>query len=163
MSQGLELLGKRDEAQKFLEGCVNDEPSFLLPYKLLARNYVVDSNLLVYGNGNQTRTFCYITDAITGFLKVLLSGLNGEPYNIGNPNPEISMLELIEKIQQLYPDKAIDYKVIKHPDTYPADEPQRRCPNIDKAKMHLNYNPQIKIDDGLSRFMNWAFQAYNDN
>ncbi len=137
-----------------------------LDYRVLpnfASKIVVGSNLSVYGNGNQTRTFCYITDAITGFLKVLLSGLNGEPYNIGNPNPEISMLELIEKIKQLYPDKAIDYKIIKHPDTYPADEPQRRCPNIDKAKIHLNYNPQIKIDEGLSRFMNWALEAYNDN
>ncbi len=57
--------------------------------------------LHIYGSGNQTRTFCYITDAIAGFLKVLVHGVPGEPYNIGNPKPEISMLELAHEIEKV--------------------------------------------------------------
>lgn len=136
-----------------------------LDYRVLpnfASKILNNSKLPVYGNGNQTRTFCYITDAMNGFLKVLLKGVIGEPYNIGNAKPEISMLELINKISNLFPNKDIKYNIIKHPDSYPSDEPQRRCPNIDKAKIHLNYSPQVDIEEGLTRFMNWAFEAYKN-
>ena len=57
--------------------------------------------LSVYGSGEQTRTFCYITDAMVGFLLVLLKGVPGEAYNIGNPKPEISMLDLVKEIKLL--------------------------------------------------------------
>ena len=56
-----------------------------------------DKPLQVYGTGNQTRTFCYVTDAINGFIRVFLNGVSGNPYNIGNPDPEISVLELVKK------------------------------------------------------------------
>ena len=59
------------------------------------------ASLNVYGSGNQTRTFCYITDAMVGFLLVILRGVPGEAYNIGNPKPEISMVELVERISQV--------------------------------------------------------------
>ena len=51
--------------------------------------------LQIYGDGTQTRTFCYITDALVGFLSVILNGVPGEAYNIGNPKPEVSMLDLV--------------------------------------------------------------------
>src|SRR5262249_55766560 len=68
----------------------------------------------VHGDGSQTRTFCYITDAITGFLKVLLRGKPGEPYNIGNANNEISMHNLAEMYQELIP--GAQFKHILYPD-----------------------------------------------
>ena len=55
--------------------------------------------LQIYGTGNQTRTFCYVTDAMEGFIRVILNGVPGEAYNIGNPNPEISVIDLIKKIE----------------------------------------------------------------
>lgn len=114
----------------------------------------------VYGTGNQTRTFCYVTDAIRGFLQVLVNGLPGEPYNIGNPQPEISMLGLVQAIERAVPDLKIQYRLIEHPDTYPSDEPQRRCPDITKAQLQVSYAPAVPLEEGLLRFFGWAKTAY---
>jgi len=113
----------------------------------------------IYGDGRQTRTFCYITDAIVGFMHVLLRGVPGEPYNIGNPKPEISMIELAEKIKSLLhiPNQI---NLIEYPDSYPADEPNRRCPDISKARTQLNYEPQVALHDGLERFFRWTQEHF---
>ncbi|HKP61169.1 MAG TPA: NAD-dependent epimerase/dehydratase family protein [Polyangiales bacterium] len=116
--------------------------------------------LNVYGNGRQTRTFCYVSDAIRGFLQVLLQGQPGEPYNIGNPKPEISMLELVQVIREVVPELDAQHRVIEHPDTYPADEPQRRCPDITKAMLQVGYEPHVSLEVGLKRFFDWARIAY---
>ncbi|BBZ39199.1 NAD-dependent epimerase/dehydratase family protein [Mycobacterium conspicuum] len=108
----------------------------------------------VHGDGLQTRTFCYITDAITGFLKVLLRGRRGEPYNIGNAANEISMHDLAELYGKLV--SGSTFELIDYPDTYPAGEPQRRCPDLSKAHEDLNYFPQVDVEDGLARFIAWA-------
>ena len=114
----------------------------------------------VYGTGEQTRTFCYVTDAIAGFLRVLVEGESGEPYNIGNPKPEISMLALVKTLESILPELSVKYRVVEHPDTYPADEPQRRCPDITKARLQVGYEPQVDLEDGLKRFFSWAKGAY---
>lgn len=114
----------------------------------------------IYGTGRQTRTFCYITDAIRGFLQVLLNGQAGEPYNIGNPHPEVSMFDLVETIRRALPELNVQHRLIEHPDTYPADEPQRRCPDITKAQIQVGYEPQVGLEDGLRRFFQWAKTAY---
>lgn len=116
--------------------------------------------LQIYGDGNQTRTFCYVTDAIVGFLKVLVDGVPGEPYNIGNPYPEISMKNLAEEIGKILKRSDIKYETVDYPDTYPADEPNRRCPEISKAIQQLGYTPKVNLDDGLKRFFTWAEKAY---
>ena len=108
----------------------------------------------VHGDGLQTRTFCYTTDAITGFLKVLLRGRPGEPYNIGNADNEISMLNLAELYAKLVPGAA--FERIDYPDSYPAGEPQRRCPDLSKASKELGYEPKVHVEVGLSRFIDWA-------
>jgi len=115
--------------------------------------------LKVYGGGNQTRTYCYITDALTGLLKVILKGSSGEVYNIGNPAPEISVIQLVQIIKQTI-DKNINYEVIDYPNNYPTNDPTRRCPDISKAKEHLMYESQVKIEEGLQRFFSWTNLNY---
>jgi UDP-glucuronate decarboxylase len=115
--------------------------------------------LHIYGSGNQTRTFCYINDAIVGFLKVLAHGVPGEPYNIGNPKPEISMLQLAKQIEKVLGHR-IEIATISYPDSYPADEPNRRCPDITKASLQLDFRPRVPLREGLKRFLGWTNSVY---
>ena len=115
--------------------------------------------LRVYKPGNQTRTFCYVSDAMNGFLRVLLDGVPGEPYNIGNSAPEISVTDLVKEVKSVVK-RDFDVVYVEHPDAYPPDEPMRRCPDITKARLQLGYQPKIALGDGLSRFMDWAFENY---
>ena len=115
--------------------------------------------LHVYGSGAQTRTFCYVTDAVAGFLKVLAEGVPGEVYNIGNDRPEVSVVDLAGRIQAVLGRK-IDLVRIDYPDAYPPDEPQRRCPDLTKARKHLNFEPRVGLDEGLRRFFGWTEGAY---
>lgn len=118
--------------------------------------------LEVYGDGKQTRTYCYVADAIGGFLRVLLLGRAGEPYNIGNPSPELSVVDLVEKYVSpaVEPGTICGYVIKPHPASYPADEPNRRCPDISKAARQLGYAPRIGLEDGLRRFFGWALSVY---
>lgn len=116
-------------------------------------------NLKVYGDGRQTRTFCYISDAIVGFLKVVVDGKKGSPYNIGNPKPEITMdalADLFIKVgnKNLYKD------ISAYPDSYPSDEPMRRCPDISKAINDLEYEPKINLEKGVTNFLTWSNAHY---
>ena len=77
-----------------------------------------NQNLKLYGSAKQTRTFCYITDAINGFLKVIVNGLAGQPYNIGNPKPEITVNELADIF--LNSPKKLFKDIIDYPDSYPT-------------------------------------------
>ena len=115
--------------------------------------------LNIYGSGGQTRTFCYITDAMVGFLLVILRGVPGEAYNIGNPKPEISMTDLVEILRSVTSRK-LAYNMIAYPDSYPADEPMRRCPDIQKARSQLGFDPIVELDDGLKRFFDWSDTVY---
>jgi UDP-glucuronate decarboxylase len=125
-----------------------------------AASWVKGDSLKVYGHGNQTRTFCYITDAIVAFMKILLDGKSPNVYNVGNPSPEISITELAEKIRQKV-DKNISVDIVKYPSTYPEDEPNRRCPDISRIESSLGYKPKIDLDSGLLRFFTWAKENYS--
>ena len=115
--------------------------------------------LPIYATGRQTRTYCYLADAMTGFLLALLKGRSGEPYNIGNPTPEISVHELADIIAKVV-DAPVERESLEYPETYPGDEPQRRCPDISKAERELGYVPQIDLEDGLKRFFTWTQETY---
>lgn len=124
-----------------------------------ASRILADKPLHVYGSGTQTRTFCYVTDAIIGFIKVLLNGGPAQAYNIGNPVPELSMRALAATLQQVL-GRPLKVQIVKYPSSYPADEPQRRCPDISKAASELGYRPVVSLPEGLKRFMGWAKQHY---
>jgi dTDP-glucose 4,6-dehydratase len=103
-----------------------------------------DEDLTVFGDGLQTRSFCYIEDEIEG-IWALMNSDHHEPVNIGNPG-EFNMLELAEIIIELTASKS---KLAYHP--LPADDPKVRCPDISKAKKILNWQPKIPLKEGLSK------------
>ena len=113
-----------------------------------------NKKILIHGNGRQTRTFCYITDGMIGFLRVILLGKFGEIYNIGNQSNEISMINLVKIFDKILKKKN-KFKLIDYPKNYPADEPIRRCPNINKAIKDTKYNPKISIKDGVHRVLKY--------
>lgn len=115
--------------------------------------------LPVHDKGNQTRTFCYISDAIVGFLKVLLSKKNGEVYNVGNDIDEINMMKLAMMVSGLFGNK-IAVQTVKYPNHYPQDEPNRRCPDLTKIKTNLGYNPSVNLKEGLRRVIKWYKEEY---
>jgi UDP-glucuronate decarboxylase len=118
--------------------------------------------LPVHGDGSQTRTFCYVSDAIPGFLKVLLKGTHGEAYNIGSADDEITMGDLAKIYSRVVPGSTVN--LISYPNTYPAGEPRRRCPDLSKAKKHLGFEVKVALNDGLPRFVQWARErdSYRD-
>jgi UDP-glucuronate decarboxylase len=106
--------------------------------------------LTVYGSGKQTRSFCYITDVITGLIKFLLTpSLDGEVVNLGS-DEEITILELADKIIKL----TGSWSKIKFEDL-PEDDPKRRCPDLSKAKRLLNYSNKVPLEAGLKKTIEW--------
>ena len=124
-----------------------------------AASWARGESLKVYGHGNQTRTFCYITDAIVGFLTILIEGSEPNVYNVGNPTPEISITELAKLVCKIL-NEDIGIETIKYPSTYPEDEPNRRCPDISRIASTFNYKPQVTLEDGLLRFFKWVGDNY---
>jgi len=118
-------------------------------------NFVVqaleEKPITIYGEGSQTRSFCYVDDLIDGIIKLMDSNYNF-PVNIGNPN-EITIKEIAEKILKLTGSKSeIIYKPL------PEDDPTKRKPDISKAKNILHWEPKINLEEGLIKtiqyFMN---------
>jgi len=127
----------------------------------IASHIIRSEPMSIYGTGRQTRTFSYITDAINGFIRTLLDGLPGDAYNIGNSEPEISMIGLLQVIGEVT-GKKVDYFLTEYPDTYPGDEPMRRCPDVSKAAFDLGYRPTVALPVGLKRYFDWAMANYTD-
>ena len=115
--------------------------------------------LQVYGSGKQTRTFCYITDAIIGFLKILIESPSPDVFNVGNPNPEIAMSDLAKLVCKVTDFKQ-GYETTEYPSSYPEDEPNRRCPDISKIKTILNFEPKVNLEEELKRFLDWSKDNY---
>jgi UDP-glucuronate decarboxylase len=98
--------------------------------------------LTIYGDGSQTRSFCYVSDLIEGFLRLMKSDYVG-PVNIGNPG-EYTILELAQAVQNLInPDSEIKFEPL------PSDDPRRRRPDISKAKTLLDWEPTVPLQEGL--------------
>lgn len=112
---------------------------------------VLNANpITIYGDGKQTRSFCYITDQIVGLFKLLLTqNLDGEIVNIGN-DKEITILDLGNKIKELTDSKS-SFKFL----SLPEDDPLRRRPDLTKVKKLLQWEPKIDIDEGLKRTIDW--------
>jgi dTDP-glucose 4,6-dehydratase len=98
--------------------------------------------ITVYGDGKQTRSFCYVSDLLAGIYKLLESNEH-EPTNIGNPQ-EITILEFAERVRALV---GANVPINFHP--LPQDDPKQRCPDISKARRILGWEPKIPLEQGL--------------
>lgn len=170
-----------DESKRFCETlCVNYSKVYNLPIKTarpfnnfgpgltitdgrvipdFANNILANRDITLLSQGSPTRTFCYITDAVIGYIKVLIKGQTGQAYNIGVEKPEISIIDLAEKMKNIAK-KHFDYsgKIImkkSEDQEYLIDNPNRRCPQITKANNELDFNPQISLDKGLENTLLW--------
>jgi UDP-glucuronate decarboxylase len=170
-----------DESKRFGETlCVNYAQVHKLPIKVarpfnnygpglkitdgrvipdFANDILHNRDISLLSQGSPTRTFCYVADAIVGYIKILINGKSGEAYNIGTEKPEISMVELAKKMKAIAVKKfGYQGKIIlktskdKH---YLTDAPNRRCPIIKKAKKDLDYNPGVNLDKGLENTLVW--------
>ena len=103
-------------------------------------------DITIFGNGSQTRSFCYVSDLVDGLMKLMNSrdGFTG-PVNIGNPN-EFSIRELAEKVVEMTGSKS---KIIDLP--LPQDDPKQRQPDISLAKAELGWEPKIQLQEGLEK------------
>ncbi|MCX7714779.1 MAG: NAD-dependent epimerase/dehydratase family protein [Clostridia bacterium] len=127
-----------------------------------AKNVVENRDIVILSNGSPTRTFCYIADAAAGYLKILLHG-KYDYFNIGIEKPEITIFELAQ-IYQRAGSELFDYKGKIIYDTsedkdYLTNNPQRRCPSIDKAKKILGYSPEIYVEDGVYKFLKFIKES----
>jgi UDP-glucuronate decarboxylase len=115
-------------------------------------NIVNKQSITLNSDGSAIRPFCYLTDATLGFLTVLIRGENGQPYNIGNPNEEYSILALANTLVNLYPE--LNLKVIMNNESdnkaYLKSPIQRNSPNITKANK-LNWSPVVGVKEGFKR------------
>ncbi len=98
--------------------------------------------ITVYGDGRQTRSFCYVSDLIEGIYRLMNSDEH-EPVNIGNPQ-EITILEFAERVREL---AGADTPIVFRP--LPQDDPKRRCPDISKARRILLWEPKVGLEEGL--------------
>jgi len=173
-----------DESKRFAEIlCVSFSRVYQLPVKIVRyfnvfgpgirpNDYRVLPNFIeraisgdvleVHGDGRNTRSYCYINDAIEATLKVLFSDHNGEAMNVGNPALEISVTELAEMVAEVY-DGDVEIKHVDPPHAVYADsDPKRRCPDISKIKSALDWTPKYSLEEGLSRTISWYESVMND-
>jgi len=131
-------------------------PRMLMNDGRVVSNFIVQAlkgeDITIYGDGSQTRSFCYVDDLIEGFVRMMNQDKIIGPVNIGNPG-EFTMLELAKEVLDLTGSKS---KVVYKP--LPGDDPKMRRPNIDLAKSALGWEPTIPLRQGLEKTI-----AYFDN
>ena len=109
-------------------------------------------DLTVYGDGKQTRSFCYVSDEIDGFIRMAKSSEAG-PVNIGNPH-EFTILECAERVLAVTGSKSrITFEAL------PQDDPKQRCPDISKARRLLGWEPKVQLEEGLKLSLEYFRQA----
>jgi UDP-glucuronate decarboxylase len=112
-------------------------------------NFIVQTlkrkDITIYGDGTQTRSFCYVSDLIEGIVRIMETDDFLGPINLGNPT-ELTILELANKILSITKSQS---RVVFQ--SLPLDDPERRCPDITIAKKVLNWEPEVPLDDGIKK------------
>tara|TARA_X000001036_G_scaffold51073_1_gene40681 strand:- start:1566 stop:2603 length:1038 start_codon:yes stop_codon:yes gene_type:complete len=122
----------------------------------IIKHALQNKDLPIYGDGLSTRTWTYITDAIIGFFKVLLCEHSGEAFNIGIDKPEISSIELSKLIIKLSNSNSKITIVDAPVEAYEKGfDVSRRCPDITKLNQLLNFQPNVKVEEGLKKTIDW--------
>lgn len=173
-----------DEAKRYCETiCYFYNKKFNMPIKIIRpfNNYgpgikmndkrvtadfancvINNKDIIMYSDGKPTRTFCYISDAILGYLKV--TAYDGfDFFNIGSDKPEITIRELAEKFEKVGK-KYFNYKgqvICKKSDEedYLTNNPNRRCPDINKARNLIGFEPVVEIEQGIKRFLEYLRES----
>ncbi len=124
-------------------------PRMLADDGRVVSNFIVQAlrgeNLTVFGDGTQTRSFCYVDDLIEALVRLMRQTEIVGPVNLGNPD-EFSMLRLAELTLKLVGGKS---KIVHEP--LPSDDPKQRCPDIALARRHLDWQPRVPLEEGLKR------------
>ena len=121
-------------------------------------------DIVMFSDGSPTRTFCYISDAITGYLKALLYAQTGfEAFNIGMDRPEISIRRLAEIYaeagREVFGYTGRTQFAVSEDADYLKNNPNRRCPVIDKARSLLGYAPQVPVEQGVRYFLEYIRES----
>ena len=115
---------------------------------------LVGEPITVHGDGTQTRSLCYVDDLIEGILRLVTSDVS-EPVNLGNPE-EVTVLELAEMIRAaIGSDSEITFV------DRPVDDPEVRCPDIERASTLLGWKPEVSLSDGIDKTIAWARAAWS--
>lgn len=122
------------------------------------RDALAGRDIVMHSDGRAMRTFCYVADAMEGYLRAMLLGRHGEAYNIGTETPEISMAALARLVLRVTGAKTQVIHRASEDKDYNTDNPQRRCPDITKARLELQYSPRVGLETGLQR----ACEYYRD-
>ena len=118
------------------------------------KNAFEKSEIVIHSDGSPTRSFCYVSDAIRAFFRMLLLAPNGSICNVGN-DEEVSVLDVAKMIQKIF-DTDINIKIEKNSDPhYTTDNPQRRCPDLSLINSLVEYKPRIMFENGLKRVYDW--------
>jgi dTDP-glucose 4,6-dehydratase/UDP-glucuronate decarboxylase len=124
------------------------------------RGALLKRPLEVYDGGRHTRAFCYISDAVVEFFRVLLSDYNGDVFNVGSDELEISMEQLAHMVGEVF-DGGVRIVSRDAPDVaYAKDNPSRRCPDIAKVRTLLKCEPKVGLREGLARLIEWYREEY---
>jgi len=129
----------------------------------ICKSMIENRDFSVYGDGKQSRTYCYVSDAVVYMLNVLLSKDFGQIYNVGSDDEELSALEIAKKSYELINPEGSNYSIEPHPDDYPDNEPLRRKPDISKVKSISGYEPQYKFKDGLLSCYDYFYSILKEN
>ena len=128
-------------------------PRMLADDGRVVSNFIVQAlkneDITVYGDGSQTRSFCYVDDLIDGMVRMMESESFIGPVNLGNPH-EFTILELAQKIIAMTGSRS---KVVRRP--LPSDDPTQRQPDISLAKDKLSWEPKVSVDDGFTRTIDY--------
>lgn len=126
------------------------------------RDVLNGRDVVILSDGRATRTFCYVSDALEGYLRLLLSGENGEAFNIGTEKPEVSVRDLARMVIEVCgKDVNVIHKESEDAD-YLTDNPCRRCPDISKARSRLAYKPRVSLEQGLKRLRDYYLDYLNN-
>ena len=127
-------------------------------YLQIVKNILENKNIKIFSDGSPTRSFCYISDAVIGYLNAICYS-NFGVFNIGNDQEETSVKDLLKHISKLQKKKfnykrKIIYKKNKEKD-YLTNNPNRRLPNLLLARTKIKYNPKIGLKEGIERYLNF--------
>jgi UDP-glucuronate decarboxylase len=113
------------------------------------RDAINNNPITIFGDGHQTRSFCYVSDMVDGLIKLMDIGTYSGPVNLGNPN-ETEIIEIAEKIVGITKSKS---EMVF--EKLPEDDPKRRCPDITKAKKELGWEPLVPFDEGIKKTIDY--------